>query len=184
MFLELVSANQRMTWLCGGWRKERPVRNVFFLTSDAREQSQPLCDAFLQPIKFNPDGLPVYVVDKEIYKPEAMISSLELMVFSSLGGKTAFRGLFSGPWQALIGWGCWKLLTVWEYTVLGLGQGNRWLCYRRSADSCQPAALWPPLLYPVGARVTQCRGDLRKHCWIQMWVLTSTCCLGPPTLCT
>lgn len=55
------------------------------------------CDAFLKPIKFSPDGLPVCVVDKEIYNSEAMVSSLKLMVFSSLGGsKTAFRGLFSG----------------------------------------------------------------------------------------
>lgn len=36
--------------------------------------------------KFNLDELPMYMVGKQIYNLAAMIPSLDLMVFSSLGG--------------------------------------------------------------------------------------------------
>lgn len=55
--------------------------------------------------KFNLDELPVCMVDKQIYNPAAMIPSLDLMVFSSLGGNLPAMGHFLAcdTLQALIG---------------------------------------------------------------------------------
>lgn len=120
----------------------------------------PLCDAFLKPIKVNPGGLPLCLVDKHIYNPEAMISSLELMVFSSLGGKTCLLGAIFWNVTHSPHW-----MKMWKATAcFGIHSAINGFIVGEVQTA---GSHWPPLLYLTGHELPCVEATLHEHCWIQ-----------------